>query len=86
MYIGKLVFAQLIGHLPLHTFRRCVACYDGNRKVQRFACLDQYLCMALEQLTYRESLRDYESGRIGIGDASLFCSFSWREFHFGSFV
>ena len=37
MYTGKLVFAQLMGHLPLHTFRRCVARYSGNRKVQRFA-------------------------------------------------
>ncbi len=25
MYTGKLVFAQLMDHLPLHTFRRCVA-------------------------------------------------------------
>ena len=27
MYSGKLVFAQLMEHLPLHTFRRCVARY-----------------------------------------------------------
>ena len=60
MYIGKLVFAQLMGHLLLHAFRRCVARYNGNRKVQRFTCLDQYLCMAFAQLTYRESLRDIE--------------------------
>ena len=25
MYEGKLVFAQLIDHLPMHTFRRSVA-------------------------------------------------------------
>ena len=61
MYIGKLVFAQLMGHLPLHTFRRCVARYEGNRNVWRFTCLDQYLCMAFAQLTYRESLRDVEA-------------------------
>ena len=61
MYTGKLVFAQLMGHLPLHTFRRCVARHDGNRKIQRFTCLDQYLCMAFAQLTYRESLRDVEA-------------------------
>jgi Domain of unknown function (DUF4372)/Transposase DDE domain len=61
MYTGKLVFAQLMGHLPLHSFRRCVARYDGNHKVQRFTCLDQYLCMAFAQLTYRESLRDVEA-------------------------
>jgi hypothetical protein len=50
-----------MGHLPLHTFRRCVARYEGNRKVRRFTCLDQYLCMAFAQLTYRESLRDVEA-------------------------
>ena len=61
MYTGKLVFAQLMGHLPLHTFRRCVARYEGNRNVWRFTCLDQYLCMAFAQLTYRESLRDVEA-------------------------
>jgi Domain of unknown function (DUF4372)/Transposase DDE domain len=61
MYTGKLVFAQLMGHLPLHTFRRCVARYGGDRRVKRFTCLDQYLCMAFAQLTYRESLRDVEA-------------------------
>jgi Domain of unknown function (DUF4372)/Transposase DDE domain len=58
---GKLVFAQLMQHLPLTTFRRCVARYAGEHKVKRFSCLDQYLCMAFAQLTYRESLRDIEA-------------------------
>jgi hypothetical protein len=57
---GKLVFAQLMQHLPLTTFRRCVARYQGQFKVQSFSCLDQFLCMAFAQLTYRESLRDIE--------------------------
>jgi len=35
--------------------------YDGNRKVKSFTCLDQFLCMAFAQLTYRESLRDIEA-------------------------
>src|SRR5512134_1261297 len=61
MYSGKLVFAQLMDHLPLHTFRRCVVRYAGEHKVKRFSCLDQYLCMAFAQLTYRESLRDIEA-------------------------
>jgi len=61
MYAGKLVFAQVMDHLPLHTFRRCVARYRGDRKVKDFTCLDQYLCMAFAQLTYRESLRDIEA-------------------------
>ena len=57
MYASKLVFSQVIDHLPMHTFRRCVVRYQGNRYVKSFSCLDQYLCMALAQLTYRESLR-----------------------------
>lgn len=60
MYAGQLVFAQLMEHLPAHTFRRCVQRYGGHRKVKRFSCLDQYRCMAFAQLTYRESLRDIE--------------------------
>ena len=61
MNTGKLVFAQVMSHLPLTTFRRCVARYDGEHKVKHFTCLDQYLCMAFAQLTYRESLRDIEA-------------------------
>jgi hypothetical protein len=61
MNTGKLVFAQLMTHLPLTTFRRCVARYGGEHKVKQFTCLDQFLCMAFAQLTYRESLRDIEA-------------------------
>jgi len=57
---GKLVFAQLMQHLPLTTFRRCVTRYRGSFKVKSFSCLDQFLCMAFAQLTFRESLRDIE--------------------------
>jgi hypothetical protein len=58
---GKLVFAQLMQHLPLTTFRRCIARYQGEHKVKSFSCLDQFLSMAFAQLTYRESLRDIEA-------------------------
>jgi len=61
MYAGKLVFAQVMEQLPLHRFHACVARYGGERKVQRFSCLDQFLCMAFAQLTYRESLREVET-------------------------
>ena len=61
MYSGKLVFAQVMEHLPLHTFRRVVSRYAGEHKVKSFSCLDQFLCMAFAQLTYRESLRDIEA-------------------------
>ncbi|NJO12406.1 MAG: IS4 family transposase [Gammaproteobacteria bacterium] len=61
MHAGKLVFAQLMSHLPPMVFERCVARYCGNHKVKSFTCMDQYLCMAFAQLTYRESLRDIEA-------------------------
>ena len=61
MYSGKLVFSQVMDHLPWHTFHRCVARYHGNRKIKSFSCSDQYRCMAFAQLTYRESLRDIEA-------------------------
>jgi hypothetical protein len=60
MHEGRYVFAQLMDHLPMHTFRRLVTKFDGNRYVKRFGCLDQFLCMAFAQLTGRESLRDIE--------------------------
>lgn len=52
MHTGTLVFAQVMEHLPLTTFRRCVARHQGEHKVNRFSCFDQYLCMAFAQLTY----------------------------------
>jgi hypothetical protein len=61
MNAGKLVFSQIIDHLPLYTFQRCVKRYRGNHKIKSFTCLDQYLCMAFAQITFRESLRDIEA-------------------------
>ena len=60
MHQGMLVFAQVMAHLPLSTFRRCVAAHRGDHKVQEFSCLDQFFAMAFAQLTARESLRDIE--------------------------
>jgi hypothetical protein len=48
-------------HLPLHTFRRCVQRYPSKYPTKTFSHLDQFLCMAFAQLTYRESLRDIET-------------------------
>ena len=60
MHSGRFVFSQLMDHLPAETFRRCVRRYEGDRRIQSFRCLDQFLCMAFAQLTHRESLRDIE--------------------------
>ena len=41
---GQFVFSQIMEHLPLTTFRRCVDRYDGERKIKSFSCLDQFRC------------------------------------------
>ena len=61
MFAGRTVFAQLIEHLPPHEFNKCVERYRGNYKCRGFSCLDQFLCLAFAQLTFRESLRDIEA-------------------------
>ena len=61
MNTGRTVFSQIMDYLPLDEFRKCVKRYQGNYKVKSFSCLDQFLCMAFAQLTYRESLRDIEA-------------------------
>lgn len=61
MHTGKLLFAQLMEHLPPMALERCVARYGGHYKVKSFTCRDQFLCMAFAQLTFRESLRDIEA-------------------------
>jgi hypothetical protein len=58
MHEGKIVFSQLMDHLPQHTFRRLVERYGGDKSVKSFSCQDQFRCMAFAQLTYRDSLRD----------------------------
>jgi hypothetical protein len=61
MNTGQIVFAQLMDFLPKHEFNRSVQRYSGNHRTRSFSCLDQFLCMAFAQLTYRESLRDIET-------------------------
>jgi hypothetical protein len=61
MHVGRLVVAQLMDHLPPYEFQKCVARYSGNFKFRGFFCLDQFLCLAFTQLTFRESLRDIEA-------------------------
>src|SRR3990167_1592518 len=58
---GQTVFAQVMDHLPLPEFHKCVTKYQGDYRIKNFSCLDQFLSLAFAQLTYRESLRDIES-------------------------
>jgi len=61
MYTGRIVFSQLMDFMPIRDFRRCVRRYRGDHGVRSFSCLDQFLCLAFAQLTFRESLRDIET-------------------------
>ena len=61
MHSGRIVFSQLMDFLPRHQFDTCVRRYQGNYRLRRFSCFDQFLAMAFAQLTYRESLRDIET-------------------------
>jgi hypothetical protein len=61
MNTGRTIFAQLMDLMPLPEFHRCVDRYQGDYKMQSFSALDQFLCLAFAQLTYRESLRDIEA-------------------------
>jgi hypothetical protein len=61
MNTGRTIFAQMMDYLPRHEFQKCVDRHHGNFRVRRFSCLDQFLCMAFAQLTYRESLRDIQA-------------------------
>jgi hypothetical protein len=61
MYVGKMLFAQLMDFLPWKTFHRIVARYDGDARVRTLSCAEQYRAMVFAQLTYRESLRDIET-------------------------
>jgi len=61
MYSGKMVFSQIMEFLPVYEFQKCVERYHGNYRLRTFSCLDQFLCMAFAQLTYRDSLRDIEA-------------------------
>ncbi len=55
---GRMVFSQVMDFLPQHEFRRCVKRYQGNHRMRSFSCMDQFLCMAFAQISYRDSLRD----------------------------
>src|SRR5512140_1143235 len=58
---GRTIFAQVMDHIPMHEFQKCVARYGGDRNSRGFSCWEQFLCLSFAQLTYRESLRDIES-------------------------
>jgi hypothetical protein len=62
MYTGKLVFSQIMEHLPLHIFHQRVARYQGNFRGSRiFLARSVSVCVAFAQLTYQKNLRKIEA-------------------------
>ena len=78
MYLGKMLFAQVMDLLPWKTFHRIGDRYAGDHRIRTLSCAEQFRIMAFAQLTYRESLRDIEAClaaqgaklyHMGIGEA-----------------
>jgi hypothetical protein len=52
MSAAKTICSPLMDSLPTYEFRKCVHRYNGNYKVKRFSCWNQFLFMAFAQLTF----------------------------------
>ena len=61
MNTGRIVFSQLMDHLPTYEFHKCVTRYSGDYKIRNFSCWDQFFSMAFAQLIYRDNLCDIET-------------------------
>jgi hypothetical protein len=68
MNSGKMLFAQLMDHLPWTTFARIVKKYHGDKYVKHFRCTQQFRALAFAQITYREGLRDIEACMEVLGE------------------
>jgi hypothetical protein len=73
MNSGRTVFAQLLDLLPRRAFESAVERYCGDRKLRRFSCMDQLLCMVFAQLTSRSSLRETVSCLRALGSRRYHC-------------
>jgi hypothetical protein len=67
MNTGKFVFSQIVEFLSKKKFDRLVSKYQGNYKVKKFTCWEQFLCMLYAQLAGKESLRDVSVCLMSLG-------------------
>jgi hypothetical protein len=58
MNTGKYVFSQITELVSSTSFQTIVNRHFGDYKVKDFSCWKQFLCMAIGQLTHRESIND----------------------------
>jgi hypothetical protein len=73
MNAGRTVFAQLLDLLPRRAFESAIQRYGGEKKLRRFSCMDQLLCMIFAQLTGRSSLRETVSCLRALGSRRYHC-------------
>lgn len=73
MNSGRTVFAQLLELLPRRAFESAVERYGGEKKLRRFSCMDQLLCMLFAQLTGRSSLRETVGCLRALGPRRYHC-------------
>src|SRR5689334_4885404 len=65
---GRTIFGQLMSFISDYQFNKCVDRYNGNYKVRKFTCREQFYIMCFSQLTFRESLRDIEATLGALSD------------------
>jgi hypothetical protein len=70
---GRTIFAQLLELLPRRAFDLAVDRYRGQRRLRRFSCMDQLLCMVFAQLTGRTSLRETVTCLRALGPRCYHC-------------
>jgi hypothetical protein len=73
MNSGRTVFAQLLELLPRRAFDLAVERYGGEKKLRRFSCHDQLLCMVFAQVTGRSSLRETMTCLRALGSRRYHC-------------
>lgn len=73
MNSGRTVFAQLLELLPRRAFDLAIERYGGEKKLRRFSCHDQLLCMIFAQVTARSSLRETVSCLRALGSRRYHC-------------
>lgn len=57
MFEGKYIFSQIADFVPRRSFDACVERYNGNKKIRKLSCRDQFLSLMFGQLVGLQSLR-----------------------------
>lgn len=55
---GTYVFSQIMDFIDDYQFKKCIERYNGDQRITKLSCKQQFRAMIFGQLSYRESLRD----------------------------